>query len=173
MTATLRPALLDQPLGNCWTYVWAYWPVLLSEQLPFPLDFGVLWADNPPDSPLRRAVSNRSEPQHPLRRAGTHPGLVERLQEAVSNPDRRPNEPKRKTEEFKKALPPSARSRDERTQSGSNTAFNLWMNDSTNTAKRLRWNHDRYTTQMDPCCSWSCSFRFHRVPTFACPTANI
>ncbi len=50
--------------------------VRFSEQIQVSLDLGVLWAENPPESPLRRAVSNRSEVQHPLRRTVTRPGLV-------------------------------------------------------------------------------------------------
>jgi hypothetical protein len=34
-------------------------------RLHFPLDFVMLRADNPPDSPLRRAISNRSERSTP------------------------------------------------------------------------------------------------------------
>src|SRR6266849_6803603 len=46
---------------------------LLSHRTHFSLDFHPLQAHNPPESPLRRAVSNRSEAQHPLRRNGYSP----------------------------------------------------------------------------------------------------
>ena len=56
--------LFRQTRCNCWTYVEGH-QVVPPSDIHIPLDFGMLGAENSPDPPLRRAVSNRSERSTP------------------------------------------------------------------------------------------------------------